>query len=62
MTWTWNSAGTLHNVTFAAVAGAPSNIGNMGSGSSSRPFGAAGTFDYECTLHPGMTGSVTVVP
>lgn len=62
VTWTWNSAGTLHNVTFAAVAGAPSNIGNMGSGSDSRTFGTAGTFDYECTLHPGMTGAVTVVP
>jgi len=52
----------VHNVTFATVAGAPSNIGNMGSGSSSRQFGTPGTFDDECTLHAGMTGSATVVP
>jgi plastocyanin len=59
--WTW-AAGNLplHNVTFAAVAGAPGNITNRSSGGDSRVFGTTGTFNYQCTNHPGMNGSVTV--
>lgn len=59
VTWT-NSSATEHNVTFAAVAGAPADIGNHTSGSNSRTFGTAGTFNYQCTIHAGMTGSVAV--
>ncbi|MBI1967044.1 MAG: Ig-like domain-containing protein [Gemmatimonadetes bacterium] len=60
VTWTWGSAVT-HNVTFAATAGAPANIGNMSSGSAARQFNSTGTFNYECTIHgPPMTGTVTV--
>ena len=29
-------------------------------GEFSRVFSTTGTFDYRCTLHPGMSGSVTV--
>jgi plastocyanin len=29
-------------------------------GTLSHTFSAAGTFDYRCTIHPGMTGSITV--
>ena len=29
-------------------------------GSYSYTFGAKGTYQYHCTIHPGMTGSVTV--
>jgi len=25
-------------------------------------FASAGTFTYHCTIHPSMTGSVTVTP
>ncbi len=59
VTWNWNSSGVVHNVTFL-TAGAPANIGNRNSGSDSRVFSSAGTFNYECTIHSGMTGSVMV--
>ena len=58
VTWTNNSGNTLHNVTFAS--GTITDIGNHTSGSNSRTFPAAGTFNYQCTLHAGMTGSVIV--
>lgn len=57
---TWrNTSGILHNVTFAAP-GAPTDIGDHTSGSSSRTFPTAGTFDYTCTNHAGMNGTVNV--
>ncbi len=60
-TVTWvNSSALEHNVTFAAATGAPADIGNHTSGSNSRDFGTAGTFNYQCTIHAGMTGSVAV--
>jgi plastocyanin len=55
VTWTWNSGGNLHNVTFADTSS-----GNLGSGTFTRTFNTAGTFAFHCTLHPGMTGSVLV--
>lgn len=55
VTWTWNSGGNLHNVTFADAAS-----GNLGSGTFTRTFNTAGTFAFHCTLHSGMTGSVLV--
>lgn len=59
VTWT-NSSGTLHNVTFSAATGAPSDVANIGSGSANRTFPTAGTFAYQCTNHSGMSGSVVV--
>jgi plastocyanin len=57
VTWTFNA---LHNVTFAATAGAPSDIPNTSTGSVPRTFPQAGNFDYQCTIHPGMNGTVVV--
>jgi plastocyanin len=63
VTWDWGAGPTsAHNVTFAATTGAPGNIGNMTSGSASRTFNTAGTFNFQCTNHAGMTGQVTVNP
>lgn len=59
VTWT-NESGTAHTVTFAASAGAPNNIPAYTSGSASRTFNTAGTFNYQCTLHSGMAGKVIV--
>lgn len=60
-TVTWNNtSGIDHNVTFAPATGAPSNISTHSSGTNQRTFGTAGTFDFSCTLHGGMNGSVTV--
>jgi plastocyanin len=57
VTWTF---ATLHNVTFNVAAGAPANIPDTGSGTASATFSRAGTFDYQCTIHPGMSGVVIV--
>ena len=57
VTWTFAA---LHNVTFQSGNGVPANIPNTSSGSVSRTFSTAGTFNYTCTIHPGMNGSVVV--
>jgi plastocyanin len=59
-TVTWNNTGsTAHNVTFTSQ-GAPTGVGNFTSSSKSVTFPNSGTFQYQCTNHPGMTGAVTV--
>ena len=56
VTWTWNGA-VNHNVTFQAGA----NSSNQASGTFSRTFPTAGTFDYLCTIHgAAMSGQVVV--
>jgi plastocyanin len=60
VTWTWNSGGTQHNVTFDDLV---PGSGNRGSGSFSRDFtgAASGTvIGYQCTLHAGMLGEVVI--
>ena len=58
-TVTWNNtSSTLHNVTFGS--GSVNNIPDHMSGSNARTFTSVGTFDYVCTLHAGMNGSVIV--
>ena len=59
-TVTWNNtSGILHNVTFT-TNGSPANIPDHTNGTNSRTFAGAGTFNYNCTNHGGMNGSVTV--
>jgi plastocyanin len=58
VTWS-NGGGVAHNITFSTT-GAPTNVANFSSGTSSRTFDNAGTFSYQCTNHPGMSGTVTV--
>ena len=57
VTWTFAA---LHNVTFDAGAPDGGNVPNTGTGSVQRTFPAAGTYNYHCTLHSGMNGSVVV--
>jgi len=60
-TVTWRFEATAHNVTFRQAVGAPSNIDGANANTSiPRSFSVAGTFVYDCTLHPGMSGSITV--
>lgn len=60
-TVTWIFEAVLHNVQFTAgTTGAPANIGDSSGESVSRTFNTAGTFNYVCSIHPGMSGSVAV--
>lgn len=62
VTWQWQGVTLPHNVTFATAAGAPDDITDRTSGSQQRQFNVAGTFNYSCTNHGGMNGTVTVNP
>lgn len=62
-------AGIQHNVIFPkrangqpVVTGAPADILPTSNVKVTRQFNTAGTYTYDCTIHPGMTGEVIVVP
>jgi plastocyanin len=58
---TWQISGATHNVTFAGAAPTGGNVPDTDSGgSASRTFATAGSYDYRCTRHDGMTGRVVV--
>jgi plastocyanin len=59
VTFAFRDDGTTHNVTSTAGRRLQT-IGNRSSGSVRRTFRRAGTYRYACTLHPGMTGRITV--
>lgn len=59
VTFAFESVG--HNVFFDAKAGAPSDIPQVLTNTSvTRTFSTAGTFGFECHVHPGMRGTVIV--
>lgn len=62
ITWT-NQSSEVHTVT-SGSPGSPDgefDSGNMSAGQEfSHTFEEAGSFDYYCALHPGMTGTITV--
>ncbi len=58
-TVTWEFSGAVHNVTFGADAPEGGDIPDQQLGSGvTRVFTAPGTYDYECTNHVGMVGTV----
>ncbi len=58
VTWTWNSGGTRHTVTFDD--GERSDT--MGSGSYTRTFTAPGSYRYHCAIHPVQMQGVITIP
>ena len=54
-----NTDDILHNVTFAGQAVAPISQWSTGTRTAVMPT-AAGTYNFNCTLHAGMSGSVKV--
>jgi plastocyanin len=57
VTWTWAAGSAAHNVTFADGAQSGDKTGGA---TYTRTFSTVGTFNYSCTIHPGMNGSVKV--
>ena len=57
-----NSNGTTHTATVTGTGGF--NTSNVGAGSSSAAIqmNTVGTFNYHCTIHPAMTGTLVVKP
>jgi plastocyanin len=50
-----------HNVFFSPQAGAPADIpGSNANVSVARTFPSAGTYGYDCQIHPGMHGTIVV--
>lgn len=56
---TWTAAALPHTVTFT-TPGSPPEIPYLEQESASRTFPTSGTFEYLCTRHAGMTGTVHV--
>lgn len=54
-----NNDGIDHNVTFGSAGIASSGSFSSGTRSITMPT-TPGTYNYQCTLHPGMNGSVKV--
>lgn len=54
----WASGSATHNVTFND---GPASA-NQSGGTFERTFTLAGSYPYQCTLHSGMTGTITVQP
>lgn len=57
---TWRNTGAEPHNTTSEQAGLWASANLQPNQTFSRTFAAAGTFPYECTLHPGMEGTVTV--
>lgn len=57
VTWVWSDTTSQHNVTFNDPL---LSSQTQNSGTHSVVFQTLGTFNYACTVHPGMAGSIVV--
>ena len=57
----WKNTGqTMHTVTFSGAQSCLTDASLNGSSTWDVTFNQAGTYDFRCTIHPQMTGVVTV--
>jgi plastocyanin len=56
VTWKWGES-VLHNIT---AKDSSFKSDNKSDGTFTHTFDKAGTYNYECTLHSGMTGEIDV--
>jgi plastocyanin len=56
----WQFSGDRHNVTFTGAAPTGGNIPDTDGATVTRTFPTVGTYNYSCTRHNGMTGTVVV--
>ena len=62
VTWTWNPSGIAHNIIYTSgPTPRPADSPTKDSGTHVNTFSAAARYQYTCTIHAGMEGSVTVV-
>lgn len=60
-TWTWNSGGTTHTLTFTdGPAPLPAET-VQSNGTKVITFNSVGKYSYHCTIHTGMNGTLTIV-
>lgn len=57
VTWQWADGASRHN-----VDGDDFESATQDAGSFAHRFERPGTYDYRCTLHHGMDGTITVLP
>ena len=55
VTWTWNDGAVTHD-----VSGDDFQSEVISKGTFQHRFDESGTYDYVCTLHPNMTGTIEV--
>jgi plastocyanin len=58
VTWKFQSVG--HSVIFENVPGKPADIEVTVNSQEFRVFSTAGSFPYDCGVHPGMRGTINV--
>jgi len=58
----WRNADALPHTATANGGAFDTGIVTAGASSAAVAMGAAGTFPYHCSVHPSMTGTLTVGP
>jgi plastocyanin len=58
VTFSWH--GVTHNVTWLTTPASVANISDRSTGSVPVTLNQPGTYNFHCTIHPGMDGTITV--